>query len=357
LTTPPDNCLPPPQICEKLENIVARFGGTLKNLPDIAGQTYFLPSRAPDEFRRFFQDTCQTSPHNNFIARLPGGRVFGSGCILSPDGKSIARDVSIDFGKTFHEHWLLGYPKMRPAKVLSGITAVIATTLGSGYSHWLLEELPRLLALKDISVDRLIAHSRNEYNQTALKLGGYAGEVLEPLRFSHHVCETLLVPGLSGEVGNPSFVSVQAIHDFTAPLHEKNPPSAEKIYISRSKARRRRITLESALIEALEKKGFGIVHPETMNWKEQINLFRHAKVIVTAHGAALANLVFCRPGTKVIELFNRRYLNGCYWKLASVRKLEYHPVFPPLGEPLSGVSGNNRLDITYNLKQVTMLLD
>jgi capsular polysaccharide biosynthesis protein len=36
---------------------------------------------------------------------------------------------------------------------------------------------------------------------------------------------------------------------------------------------------------------------------------------VGAHGAALANLAFCRPGTHVIELFSPLYVNPCYRKL------------------------------------------
>ena len=39
-------------------------------------------------------------------------------------------------------------------------------------------------------------------------------------------------------------------------------------------------------------------------------------MVVGAHGAALANLAFCRPGTHVIELFSPRYVNPCYRNLA-----------------------------------------
>ena len=34
----------------------------------------------------------------------------------------------------------------------------------------------------------------------------------------------------------------------------------------------------------------------------QMDLFRRAEMVVAPHGAALANLIFCPPGTQVLEL-------------------------------------------------------
>ena len=40
-------------------------------------------------------------------------------------------------------------------------------------------------------------------------------------------------------------------------------------------------------------------------------------MIVAPHGAGLSNLVFCRPGTTVIEIFSPQWLNLAFWKLAA----------------------------------------
>ena len=80
----------------------------------------------------FLQPNSTASLEPAFLARLPDGWVFGSGNVLAPDGQTIARDVSPDFGKPFQKHWLLTYPKLRPPVPLPGTTAVIATTLGAG---------------------------------------------------------------------------------------------------------------------------------------------------------------------------------------------------------------------------------
>jgi len=59
---------------------------------------------------------------------------------------------------------------------------------------------------------------------------------------------------------------------------------------------------------------------------EQAALFRGAEIIVAAHGAALANLVFCAPGTTLVELHYPRYTLGLYWRLARRLGLRYAAV-------------------------------
>ena len=53
-------------------------------------------------------------------------------------------------------------------------------------------------------------------------------------------------------------------------------------------------------------------------------IFRDARCVVAAHGAALANLVFATPGTAVLELFSPDYLRpDCYFTLSRRQDLAY----------------------------------
>ena len=288
---------PSPNACARLEQIVNRCSGSLSWRSDKTGVDYALPSHASAEIRELLRPHVSANFEAVFFARLPGGRVFGSGNVLSPDGQTIARDVSPDFGKPFAEHWLLTYKKIRPPVFLPDTTAVIATTLGAGYSHWLLEELPRLLALKSDDCETLIAHAAHAYNREAIALHRFSRKVLPAKREAHHSCEQLLVPSL-GQL-TPS--TVRALDEFTAPLRQPFSPFGERLYISREKARRRRVVNESGLWTELAARGFVKLHLEELTWARQITAFRHAKVIVAPHGAGLANLVFCQAGTKVVE--------------------------------------------------------
>ena len=71
-------------------------------------------------------------------------------------------------------------------------------------------------------------------------------------------------------------------------LSASKPPS--RIYVTRSKAQRRRITNEIELQAALERCGFKIVELGFDNPLEQIDFFRNAEIIMSVHGASLTNI-------------------------------------------------------------------
>lgn len=341
----------PPVRCETLAAIVARCGGTMETRTPATRADYALP-RASGEVREFFRGAASRIVGAVGVARLAGGRVFRSGIVLSPDGASVARDVSLDFGKPEHEHWLLGSKALRAPALVKGTTAVIASTLASGYAHWLLDELPRLLLLDGKMNDaRLVAHATSEFSRTALALRGWRGEVLEPRSSLHVQAEELVVPSLVGSAEWPVAQAAEMFAALVAPLEGKSR-FGEKLFISREMARRRRFTNQAEVWSALEAKGFQSLRLEQLSWAEQINAFRHAKVIVGAHGAGLANLIFCAPGVRVLELFHRRYLNGGYWRLAAVRRLDYRAVVPPGEEALGDSAAGNRLDLTADVDQM-----
>ncbi len=352
-----DPYLPPPVTCERLATLGVRAGGTVEGWSGVAATRveYALPVHAVEEVRDFFRPSATVESEPDFVARLPGGRVFGSGNVLAADGRAIARDVSWDFGKAFEEHWLLSYKKIRRPVSLSGTVAVVATTLGAGYSHWLLEELPRLLALGPTAggAGKMIAHATQPFARAALALHGWPGEVIEPGRHSHYVCEQLVVPSLPGSEGRPTPAVVARVREFVAPWPEAGAsPWGERIYITREQARRRRVANEAELWAQLEPRGFVKLRLEELTWREQIHAFRRAKVVVAPHGAGLANLVFCETETKVVEFFNRAYVNGNFWRLAALRGLDYRPVVVAGAEPLAQIAARGREEIVADVPAV-----
>lgn len=309
--------------------------------------------------RSFLEPWTTLELEPDFIARLPGGRVFGPGVVLAPDGKSLARDVSEDFGKAFHKHWLLTYAKMRPPVRVAGSTAAVAVTLGEGYCHWLLEELPRLLMLNREYPDiGLIAHFRAPFIQEAAALGRFADRIVEARRYSHFECEELIVPGLVGRSGKPTSRVLDLLAEFTAPLLKPAARSVfgERLYVSRAKAGRRQVINEPELGSRLESLGFVQIFPEELSWTEQINAFSQAKVVVAPHGAGLANLAFCPSGVRVVELFNRAYVNPCFWRLAGIKDLDYHPIVSSGDDRLACDPKANRHGIHADVNAITNAL-
>jgi len=66
----------------------------------------------------------------------------------------------------------------------------------------------------------------------------------------------------------------------------------------------------------LSKYDFETVYLEGMSIVEQILLFQTAEFVVGAHGAGLTNLVFCEPGTKVIEFMPSAEIRPFFWLIS-----------------------------------------
>jgi hypothetical protein len=93
-----------------------------------------------------------------------------------------------------------------------------------------------------------------------------------------------------------------------------------RLYIPRSKSRK--ISNEYELIPILKKYNFEIFDPA-----DHVNapsFFSEASMVVGAHGAALANLAFCQPGTKVLELMPSDHIFPYYYSLSCAADLDYH---------------------------------
>ncbi|KJR36125.1 hypothetical protein BOO91_08905 [Vibrio navarrensis] len=82
---------------------------------------------------------------------------------------------------------------------------------------------------------------------------------------------------------------------------DKNRQSnRRKIFLARSESRVRKYN-QKEVINLVEKYGFEVVYPENLTIYKQAELFNSALVILGASGAAWTNVIFCRPGTKLIS--------------------------------------------------------
>jgi capsular polysaccharide biosynthesis protein len=292
--------------------------------------------------------------------------VWRDGVVLSADGESLARDVAPDFGRGEDGHWLVGSgKKLRAPEILpSGPVAVVAANLGSGYCHWLLDELPRLLALRAMlgggmrEMAGYVAHAGVEYARVAHARLGIAEKILASGWATHRACGPLVVPSYVGRPGFARPETVAWLREFAedAGLGRGVAGRGERIYVSREASRRRRVVGEASLRVMLEARGFATVRLEDLGWAEQIAIFRQAKVVVAPHGAGLANLVFADRGAQVVELFGRDYVNPCFRRVAALTGLEYRGVIAAGGgEPREDRSAGGR-DIAVDVTAVVAAL-
>ncbi|NES01284.1 MAG: glycosyltransferase family 61 protein, partial [Symploca sp. SIO1B1] len=117
---------------------------------------------------------------------------------------------------------------------------------------------------------------------------------------------------------------------------------------------------EQEVISFLNQFGFTSVSLEVMTVRQQAALLAQAKVVISPHGSGLTNIVFCSPGTKVIEIFSPNYVYHCYWLLSNLVGVEYYYL---LGETLPGcalhqlIYPNSRIeDIFVNLDELFKIM-
>jgi tetratricopeptide (TPR) repeat protein/capsular polysaccharide biosynthesis protein len=292
----------------------------------------------------------------SFAARIPEGRVWivpqenywlicKAIAVISPDNYLLA-DVSRDYpgflpGCEKHDvrnHSVFQLESFPPLQEIKGRVAVLSGLSGNVYFHWMVDVLPRIELLRrsgwDLGeIDWFLVNSyRHEFQRESLRvLGIPEAKVLESDRFPHLQADELIVPSFAGYLGWPSGWAIDFLRrEFLPGIGGRSSSRAsltnfpKRIYISRSKARYRRVLNEADVVEVLAKFGFVSVLPELMSLEEQIACFAGAEAIVAAHGSGLTNTVFCRPGTKVIELVSPHYVSHYYWGISQYLQLEHY---------------------------------
>ncbi len=224
-----------------------------------------------------------------------------------------------------------------PLPLSGGWTSVLSNwNDGRNYLHWLRDGLTRLdfwEKLPEITKILIPASPSNFIIETIRLLNledqvlPAPAECIRPERF--YFCPPTAMTG----VWNP--VGYQWLREKFSP-HFAESGSGSPVFLTRRGASRLPDNL--AEIEAqFTSQGYRIIDCGSLSVLEQIRALSGAKAIAGLHGAAMTNLLWARPGTPVLEIFQPAYLNACYEQIAFQGRLDYtHHVLE--GEnPLSGI--------------------
>lgn len=105
-----------------------------------------------------------------------------------------------------------------------------------------------------------------------------------------------------------------------------------RLFLSRGGAKLRRLRNEAALAALLARHGFETFVATDANHAEQIARFRAARIVVSVHGAGLANLLFTAPGARVVEIFPATKVKSPYWWICRQRGHRHVPVIGGAGD-------------------------
>ena len=235
-------------------------------------------------------------------------------------------------------------------RILKDLKGTVLSLLTGGggnnnYWHWLFDVLPRLgLCSKYINLEKinyflLPSLLRKFQNETLDCLNIPINKRLSSEKFRHIKAKELIVTDhpvvVTGDSSNdiqnvPHWICLWLKNNFLNKNIATNKKVKNKIYIDRTdttatQPQLRLLTNENEIKKYLLENNFILVKLHEINFKNQVNLFQNAECIVGLHGAGLANIVFCEPRTKVIEM---RGSNAGFAieNLAKKNDLNYHSV-------------------------------
>ena len=227
--------------------------------------------------------------------------------------------------------------------------SVLSLLTGGGgnnnYWHWLFDVLPRLslcrnyIKLEDINYFLLPNLIRKFQNETLDFLNIPAQKRLSSEKFRHIKADKLIVTDHPFVVtGNatqdmmdmPKWISQWLKDNFLKKNLNTNGKSIKKIYIDRNDDPSNRLPLrlisnENEVKKHLLENNFISIKLHETKFTEQIKLFNNAECIVGLHGGGFANIVFCKPKTKIIELKSAN-AGVPIENLAKRNNLNYHSI-------------------------------
>ncbi|GJL63109.1 MAG: hypothetical protein NPIRA04_17630 [Nitrospirales bacterium] len=212
-------------------------------------------------------------------------------------------------------------------RYFSGRIAVLTSQNQHQYSHWLFDVLPRLAKVQEFygKTDYYFLQYSHPFQvETINQLGCISeSQIVNSMQIPWVCGDELVVPCHQIFFGYhfPWWVC-KWLRETFLPMQDVCLKPKRKIYVSRVLAERRLVTNERELVDFLCQQGFEIYVLEEFSFVEQVALFQDAEVIVAPHGSGLANLVFCDPGTHVIELFPARATDA-YFRLSVDMDLKY----------------------------------
>lgn len=244
---------------------------------------------------------------------------------------SVLRDVLVDvyfgFAQT-RDGWILeetsAYPPgieeklrngrlLRPTRIHRVDRPVMNLECGpqkTNFYHFWLESMTKLLWVDQPEVVALgpsiLAHERELADWQRALLGAALPPHVELLQVDR---DTLLDPPLYIDLPPYSGYSLDAealirLRSWSSELHRGSIAATvpTRVFVSRRRARWRRLLNEEASEALLHANGFTTVLLEELPVGDQIALFEQSDTIVAQHGAGLTHLIHARPGTRLLEI-------------------------------------------------------
>ena len=230
-----------------------------------------------------------------------------------------------------------GTPKIKKRFKGKVFSLIQGASGNNNYFHWMFDILPRLILLEKVynlnEIDYFYSPQTKPWQLSTLSIFDISKErLINSNHYRHIHADKILAVSHpwynKGRILNeakklPTWIINEIGLKFDK--YGKKFECNDKIFIDRRESRYNhcQIINDEEIKTHLKKKGFTIYKIGELNFFEQIYLFQNAKIIIGAHGAAFANLIFCKPNTKVLDIIPENHPNSVDETIAKFKNLDF----------------------------------
>jgi hypothetical protein len=251
---------------------------------------------------------------------------LNEGYLVGPNGRVVSRDGYLLPDHSWHGVHIADtrIPKRIYRIVrLKGVCLSLASDWVSIYAHFLLHGLTRLdlfkragFALSDVDAFYICPVPDEHSRRMLVTLGIPPEKWVVATKDVAVQADVVLAASFPGIRWNYPKWGV----DFLRKTFTPSSVTPElRLYIPRTTTRR--IINEKVLVKALNEYGFQVFDPPQHD--DAFNYFARATIVVGGTGSGLANLAFCQPGTRVLELIPTDQVSAFLYTLSEAAGLRY----------------------------------
>lgn len=229
-----------------------------------------------------------------------------------------------------------GTPKFKK-KINGKVFSLVQGASGNNYFHWMFDILPRLIILEKVyqlsEIDYFYCPQIKPWQLQTLSIFKIKEDkIINSNYYRHILADKVLAVShpwyqkgrILNEAKNlPSWIIDEISSRFD--VYAKKFKCNDKFFIDRreSKYNHCQIINDEDVKTYLKKRGFAVYRVGELNFFEQVYLFQNAKMIIGAHGAAFANLIFCKPNTKVLDIIPENHPNTVDATIGKFKNLNF----------------------------------
>jgi len=241
-----------------------------------------------------------------------------------------------------------------------GVVHLLLASAGSfNYGHWLIDDMPRLeayFALRRRHPSEVISIVLPSYDahmdevrrrMIALYLGPraifrtvfLARDKIYAFARLYHVTPCSLEPVLKSPeataamrarlIAETRFTRARyAFERLLPPARGETWNSGQRLFVDRAVTRGRTLTNRDEIVAFVKTRGFDIIDPEALSPRQQVVRFARASTIAGIMGAAMTNVVFCQPGSRVLDIApDPEWTDPFFWDLSAICGHRYCAVY------------------------------